>query len=155
MRVGKVAIESELHIACHAIDGMMELFDRAGSRRDLPKRFVELCEVLDLDDDVEFAHLARSESEFAARQAMPRNPACLAESIQILIDALAKIEIRNIGPQIAPDVVEVHRLDRQILALEDRFESQTAIGKSLGCTLTPIDETDDASNLGTRCLDDL
>lgn len=46
--------------------------------------------------------------------------------------------IRGVETQIAFVATRAHRLDRQIVAMEDRFEGHTTLCKRLDCALTPI-----------------
>ena len=57
---------------------------------------------------MEFAQLARAESELAARNAMRLNQLIVPQAPEIGIDVIAKGDVADARPQIAPDVIEIH-----------------------------------------------
>jgi hypothetical protein len=74
------------------------------------ERGVELRQAANLDHQVELAETGRCEAELAAGQTIPLDQALLLQMSQIGADRLGEGQIADAGLQIAPDVVNVHRL---------------------------------------------
>src|SRR5262249_23570210 len=98
----------EADVLRQRVQPMMQPFDRLGTGRDVLERLLELRQVLQLDDEVEFAE-AGAEAELAAREAPVLDQAVRLEVPEIIPRRLDQRHIADAGLEVAPDVIEVHR----------------------------------------------
>ena len=88
----------------------MEGLDRLAARGDVGKGPVQLGQVFRIQGDVELGQLCGPEAELAARDAPAGDQFLILQIAELALDPVGEVRVLHAVLQIAPDVIDVHRL---------------------------------------------